>query len=62
VVFAGGGTVGRIPSELTSGIKPNIGFGLRVKAIPRERVNVRADWGFGENGINALYIGLNEAF
>lgn len=62
VVFAGGGTVANKPSDLVSGIKPNIGLGLRVKAIPRERVNVHIDWGFGENGINALYVGLNEAF
>lgn len=62
VVFLGGGTVAHTKSDLFSGIKPNYGLGLRVKAIPRERVNVHVDYGFGTNGTGALYVGLNEAF
>jgi hypothetical protein len=48
--------------DLTTGIKPNIGLGLRVRAVRKERLNARFDFGFGANGISALYIGLNEAF
>ncbi|MFA6260443.1 MAG: BamA/TamA family outer membrane protein [Bacteroidia bacterium] len=62
VVFAGTGTVNREVSGLANGLKPNIGIGLRVKAIPRERVNVRLDFGFGNNGIKAMYLTLHEAF
>jgi outer membrane protein assembly factor BamA len=62
VVFAGGGTVAHTVGDLTTGIKPNIGLGLRVRAVRKERLNARFDFGFGANGISALYIGLNEAF
>jgi outer membrane protein assembly factor BamA len=62
VVFAGGGTVASVAGDLFSGIKPNYGLGLRVKAVRKERVNARIDYGFGADGISALYIGLNEAF
>lgn len=62
VVFAGGGTVAHVESDLFSGIKPNYGLGLRVKVVRKERVNARFDYGFGADGLSALYIGLNEAF
>ena len=62
VVFLGGGTVAHTPDDLVVGIKPNYGLGLRVKAIRKERVNARIDYGFGTQGNKALYVGLNEAF
>ncbi|MES2778649.1 MAG: BamA/TamA family outer membrane protein [Bacteroidota bacterium] len=62
VLFAGGGTVAHVQSDLFSGIKPNYGLGLRVKVVRKERLNARIDYGFGANGISALYIGLSEAF
>ncbi len=62
VVFAGGGTVAQTESELFTGIKPNYGLGLRVRAIRKERLNARLDYGMGANGLQAIYIGLNEAF
>lgn len=62
VLFAGGGTVAHVAGDLFSGIKPNYGLGLRVKAVRKERVNARVDLGFGADGMSALYIGLNEAF
>jgi hypothetical protein len=61
-VFAGCGTVSSDFGGLASQIKPNIGAGLRFKAIPRERVNVRMDYGFGVDGNQAFYLTLNEAF
>lgn len=62
VFFAGGGTVSNNKLGLLNEIKPNYGLGLRVKAIPKERVNFRIDYGFGSPGNEALYISLNEAF
>lgn len=62
VVFAGFGSVGNTMGNLTSDLKPNLGVGLRVKAIPSQRVNVRVDYGIGSDGINAFYVTLNEAF
>jgi hypothetical protein len=35
---------------------------LRVKAIPRERINMRFDYAIGIDGNRAAYISLNEAF
>jgi outer membrane protein assembly factor BamA len=62
VVFVGGGTVASRQSDLFNGIKPNYGLGLRILAIPKEKVNILIDYGFGSQGNNALYIGMNEAF
>jgi len=60
--FIGCGSVNKNASDIFSEIKPNYGFGLRVKAIPRERLNMRLDVGFGSGNIQAVYITLNEAF
>jgi len=62
VAFLGGGTVSKTEMGLLTNIKPNYGVGLRVKAIPKEHVNVRIDFGFGNKENRALYISLNEAF
>jgi outer membrane protein assembly factor BamA len=62
VFFAGGGTVANNKWDLLNGIKPNYGLGLRIKMIPKERVNISIDYGFGSQGNNALYIGMHEAF
>jgi hypothetical protein len=62
VVFAGGGTVANNKWDLFSGIKPNLGVGLRFLAIPKEKVNILLDYGWGSDGNSALYIGMNEAF
>lgn len=62
VVFAGGGTVANQKGDLAKGIKPNYGLGLRIKMIPKERVNISIDYGFGTQGTKALYVGMHEAF
>ncbi len=62
VVFAGAGNVSADLNGLSSRVKPMVGGGIRVKAIPREKVNVRLDYAWGEKGIQAFYITLNEAF
>ncbi len=60
--FLGMGTVNPSITNVFNQLKPNYGLGLRIKAIPRERINVRIDYGFGSKGISALYLTLNEAF
>jgi outer membrane protein assembly factor BamA len=62
VAFAGIGNVSKKLEELATQIKPMFGMGLRVKAIPREKVSVRLDYAWGEKGLQAFYITLNEAF
>lgn len=62
ILFVGGGTVANQIPYLTNNIKPNYGVGLRIKAIPKERINIRIDYGFGSKGNSALYISMNEAF
>lgn len=62
VFFTGTGTVAPNIGELTRLHKPHMGAGLRVKAIPRERINMRFDYAIGVDGNRAAYISLNEAF
>ena len=62
VAFGGFGTVSPTAGGLTSNIKPNYGAGLRIMAIPREKMNIRADYGMGIDGVNAFYLTMGEAF
>jgi len=62
VVFAGGGDVFRELNNLKiSNIRPNFGFGLRYMLDKKERLNIRMDWGFGQDS-NYLYLDIAEAF
>lgn len=61
-VFGGFGNVANQSSLLFENMKPNYGAGLRVLAIRRDRVNIRIDYGRGENGIQGMYFTMNEAF
>jgi hypothetical protein len=60
--FGGFGNVANQSSLLFENVKPNYGAGLRVMAIRRDRVNIRIDYGRGENGIQGMYFTMNEAF
>lgn len=62
VVFGGAGNVASSLNQLHYYVKPMYGAGLRVKAIPREKVNMRVDYALGEKGTSAFYITINEAF
>lgn len=62
VLFGGFGTVSPQINTLLSNIKPNYGAGLRIMAIPREKMNIRADYGFGVDGNQAFYLTMSEAF
>lgn len=62
VAFAGGGDVFREISNLKmSNIRPNIGVGLRYMLDKKERLNIRMDYGFGDDS-NYLYLDIAEAF
>lgn len=60
--FAGLGTVGPSLSDLPdSDIKYSLGFGIRYLILPKERVNIRIDFGFGTQR-PGFYLNVREAF
>ena len=62
VAFAGVGDVAPALGDFALGdFKYSLGFGLRFKFNRAEKVNLRADIGFGR-GTNGVYFGLEEAF
>jgi hypothetical protein len=62
VAFAGVGNVYRNISDFQfNNNKPNYGIGLRYKIDKSENLNIRLDWGFGENK-NNIYLSIAEAF
>ena len=62
VAFAGAGVVMPRWSAFDAGdVKPGYGAGLRYALSKEERVNVRADFGFGQRS-SGLYLTLGEAF
>lgn len=62
VAFAGVGNVYRNISDFQfNNVKPNYGIGLRYKIDKSENLNIRLDWGFGENK-NNIYLSIAEAF
>ena len=60
--FGGFGNVASQTSLLFTNLKPNYGIGFRAIAIRRDHVNIRIDYGRGENGIQGFYFTMNEAF
>jgi len=62
VAFGGFGTVSSDVTGLTSNLKPNYGGGLRIKAVPKEKFNIRIDYGMGIDGASAFYVTMGEAF
>jgi len=62
VVFGGLGDVSpEFHSFDFSEIKPSYGFGLRYMILPKRKVNIRLDFGFGKD-TNGIYINITEAF
>jgi outer membrane protein assembly factor BamA len=63
VVFGG---VGEVAPDLLSfrfrELKPSYGAGLRFLFNKEQRVNLRVDLGFGEDGNRGIYFGIEEAF
>ena len=63
VAFAGTGDVfGSDASDLSfANLKYSYGFGLRFLFNRQEKINLRADFGFGQD-TKGVYFGLEEAF
>ena len=62
VVFAGFGDVSHdIDNLFSKNLKPTYGFGIRFLLDPKERINFRVDFGFGE-GTSGIYFGAIEVF
>lgn len=61
-LFGGFGNVANQTSLLFEKPKLNYGVGYRFMAIRRDHVNIRIDYGRGENGLEGLYFTMNEAF
>ncbi|MFD2247130.1 BamA/TamA family outer membrane protein [Pontibacter ruber] len=60
--FAGAGDVFEKPSDVTfSTLKYSVGSGLRYALNPQQKLNIRADVGYGREGVN-FYIVIGEAF
>lgn len=62
IAFAGFGTVSATVGDLSTNLKPCYGVGLRVMAIPKEKMNIRLDYGMGIDGMSAFYLTMAEAF
>jgi len=63
VVFGGLGDVASEVIEYDFGdLKYSYGFGLRFLFNKEQKINLRADIGFGQDGSRGLYFGIEEAF
>ncbi len=60
--FGGFGGVSANARDIFNRQQLNLGLGVRMKAIPRERMNMRLDMGWMGDGSRAIYITMNEAF
>lgn len=62
VAFVGGGDVYRNLGDFNfKNIRPNFGLGLRFLLDKKENLNIRLDWGFGDDS-NNIYLNIAEAF
>lgn len=62
-VFAGIGEVAKTMNEFRiKGINYSYGTGLRYMINKTERLNIRLDFGFGNNDSHGIYAGISEAF
>ncbi len=62
VLFAGAGTVYNDWSNPVEEVKVVYGLGARFQTLRNQKLNVRVDMGFSQEGQNALYISIREAF
>lgn len=61
--WIGTGRVGASYSDLSfDGLWLDYGVGFRIKVDSESDINLRMDFGFGNNGINAFYLNFSEAF
>ncbi|BDD06925.1 BamA/TamA family outer membrane protein [Aureibacter tunicatorum] len=57
-----GNTSEKFDHNLFNDIKTVYGFGGRFQLLPNDKINFRADMGFGPNGDRAFYFSVTEAF
>jgi outer membrane protein assembly factor BamA len=63
VAFAGYGVVARNISDYQVGnLRLSGGLGLRYRLDEKEKINIRLDAGFGEQGNSGIYLTIGEAF
>jgi uncharacterized protein (DUF2141 family) len=63
VAFAGTGDVAKKMGDFNLwDLKPSFGFGARMRIDRIERLNLRLDYGFGNNGNHNFYFTIAEAF
>ena len=62
VVFAGTGGVGPQVGDIFSELRYSYGGGLRFLLNEEERINVRVDYGIGQQGNSGFYLTIGEAF
>lgn len=56
------GDVADQPSSIFQDVKPSFGGGIRFKITKTQNTLIRLDVGFGKDGSNGIYFGINEAF
>jgi len=63
VAFAGVGTVARNISDYEiNKLKSTGGLGIRYQLDEKEKINIRLDYGIGEEGNSGIYLTIGEAF
>ncbi|OJJ14033.1 hypothetical protein BKI52_44410 [marine bacterium AO1-C] len=62
-VFGGLGDVhNKVMNFNSTDLKGSYGVGLRFSILPKDRVNLRLDYGRGSDGSSGIYLGIGEAF
>ena len=62
VLFAGAGTVFQDWGNPIEKMRVVYGLGARMQALRDQKLNIRVDFGFSQDGQNALYVSIKEAF
>ncbi len=62
VLFAGTGTVFQDWGNPIEQMRVVYGLGGRMQALRDQKLNIRVDFGFSQDGQNALYVSIKEAF
>ncbi|KAA3644496.1 MAG: hypothetical protein DWP98_12020, partial [Bacteroidetes bacterium] len=63
VAFSGTGVIAREMNKLElNNLRITGGAGLRYQLDPKEKINIRLDYGIGERGNSGIYLTIGEAF
>lgn len=63
VAFSGTGVVAREINQMElNNLEITGGLGLRYQLDPKEKINIRLDYGLGEDGNSGVYLTIGEAF